>query len=101
MPTRDFQKQATALIDDLKGVCANYGLGNDGNEFKIITQIFLYKFLNDRFAYEVKRLHPPLAKAESWEDALANYTPQAYEMLLIQLGDGTAQLRPEHFIATL
>lgn len=42
MPTRDFQKQATALIDDLKGVCANYGLGNDGNEFKIITQIFLY-----------------------------------------------------------
>lgn len=101
MPTRDFQKQATALIDDLKGVCANYGLGNDGNEFKIITQIFLYKFLNDRFAYEVKRLHPPLAKAESWEDALAKYTPQAYEMLLIQLGDGTAQLRPEHFIATL
>jgi type I restriction enzyme M protein len=101
MPTRDFQKQATALIDDLKGVCANYGLGNDGNEFKIITQIFLYKFLNDRFAYEVKRLHPPLAKADSWEDALAKYTPQAYEMLLIQLGDGTAQLRPEHFIATL
>jgi hypothetical protein len=43
IPTRDFQKQATALIDDLKGVCANYGLGNDGNEFKIITQIFLYK----------------------------------------------------------
>lgn len=101
MPTRDFQKQATALIDDLKGVCANYGLGNDGNEFKIITQIFLYKFLNDRFAYEVKRLHPPLAKADSWEDALAKYTPEAYEMLLIQLGDGTAQLRPEHFIATL
>jgi hypothetical protein len=36
--TRDFQKQAITLIDDLKGVCANYGLGNDGNEFKIITQ---------------------------------------------------------------
>ncbi len=51
MPTRDFQKQAITLIDDLKGVCANYGLGNDGNEFKIITQIFLYKFLNDKFAH--------------------------------------------------
>ena len=23
-------------------------LGNDGNEFKIITQVFLYKFLNDK-----------------------------------------------------
>jgi len=29
-------------------------LGNDGNEFKIITQVFLYKFTNDKFAYEVK-----------------------------------------------
>ncbi|GAA9338656.1 hypothetical protein TH0464_04680 [Helicobacter pylori] len=26
------------LIDDLKVICANYGLGNDGNEYKIITQ---------------------------------------------------------------
>lgn len=46
------------LIDDLKGVCANYGPGNVGNEFKIITQVFLYKFLSDKFAYEVKRIAP-------------------------------------------
>jgi hypothetical protein len=46
--SRTFQIQATSLIDDLKSVCANYGLGNDGNEYKIITQIFLYKFLNDK-----------------------------------------------------
>jgi len=101
MPTRDFQKQAITLIDDLKGVCANYGLGNDGNEFKIITQIFLYKFLNDKFAYEVKRIEPKLAKAASWEDALRKYKKADYEMLLIQLGDGTARLRPEHFLSTL
>ena len=101
MPTRDFQKQATTLIDDLKGVCANYGLGNDGNEFKIITQIFLYKFLNDKFAYEAKRIDPKLAKAASWEDALKKMKKADYEMLLMQLGDGTAQLRPEHFLSTL
>lgn len=100
MSTRDFQKQATTLIDDLKGVCANYGLGNDGNEFKIITQIFLYKFLNDKFAYEAKQIDPRLRKAESWEDALRGYSESDYEMLLIQLGDGTAQLRPQHFLAT-
>jgi type I restriction enzyme M protein len=52
--TLQFQTDAKALIDDLKAVCANAGLGNDGNEFKIITQIFLYKFLNDKFAYEAK-----------------------------------------------
>jgi type I restriction enzyme M protein len=45
----DFQKKTQILIDDLKSVCANYGLGNDGNEFKIITQVFLYKYLNDKF----------------------------------------------------
>ena len=43
------------LIDNLKSVCANYGLGNDGNEFKIISQVFLYKFLNDKFNYELKK----------------------------------------------
>lgn len=55
MTTLQFQTDAKALIDDLKAVCANAGLSNDGNEFKIITQIFLYKFLNDKFAYEAKR----------------------------------------------
>ena len=44
-----FITKTKALIDNLKSVCANYGLGNDGNEFKIITQVFLYKFLNDKF----------------------------------------------------
>ena len=99
--TRDFQKQAITLIDDLKGVCANYGLGNDGNEFKIITQIFLYKFLNDKFAHEIKQIDPKLAKAASWEDALRKTKKADYEMLLLQLGGGTARLRPEHFLASL
>ena len=39
------------LIDELKATCATYGMGNDGNEYKIITQVFLYKFLNDKFGY--------------------------------------------------
>jgi type I restriction enzyme M protein len=50
-----FITKTKQLIDNLKSVCANFGLGNDGNEFKIITQVFLYKFLNDKFRYEVKR----------------------------------------------
>ena len=37
------------MIDELKSVTSAYGLGNDGNEFKVITQIFLYKFINDKF----------------------------------------------------
>ena len=52
MVTQDFVKNTRQLIDNLKAVCLSYGLGNDGDEFKIITQVFLYKFLNDKFAFE-------------------------------------------------
>jgi hypothetical protein len=27
----EFQQKTKELIDSLKGICANYGLGNDGN----------------------------------------------------------------------
>ena len=101
MTSQEFKAKAITLIDDLKGVCASYGLGNDGNEFKIITQVFLYKFLNDKFAYEVKRIEPALAKAKSWEDALRKKSADNYEILLMQLGAGTARLKPEHFLSSL
>ena len=76
--TIQFEKQTKALIDDLKSVCANYGLGNDGNEFKIITQVFLYKFMNDKFGYEVKQLELKLKSAESWEHAIAKYSDKQF-----------------------
>ena len=101
MTSQEFKAKATTLIDDLKAVCASYGLGNDGNEFKIITQVFLYKFLNDKFAHEVKRIEPALANAKSWEDALRAKPADEYELLLMQLGASTARLKPEHFLSTL
>ena len=99
--TVTFERQTKALIDDLKSVCANYGLGNDGNEFKIITQVFLYKFLNDKFVHEIKRLEPKLAKAENWEVELKKYSANNYEMLMMQLSESTAHLKPKHFISSL
>jgi type I restriction enzyme M protein len=101
MTSQEFKEKAITLIDDLKAVCASYGLGNDGNEFKIITQVFLYKFLNDKFAHEVKRIEPKLAKSKSWEDDLRQMPADEYELLLMQLGASTARLRPEHFLSTL
>jgi type I restriction enzyme M protein len=63
MLSQQFDSQAKLLIDDLKSVCANYGLGNDGNEFKIITQIFLYKFLFDRITDYVTSKRNEFARA--------------------------------------
>lgn len=97
----EFQQKTKALIDSLKSICANYGLGNDGNEFKIITQTFLYKFLNDKFAYEAKKINPALASAESWEAALAAMSENDLEMLQLQMGGDTARLKPQHFISHL
>ena len=98
MVEQEFQQKTKALIDSLKNICANYGLGNDGNEFKIITQTFLYKFLNDKFANEAKKLDETIAKAENWEVALSAMSENDLEMLKLQMGPDTARLKPSHFI---
>jgi type I restriction enzyme M protein len=99
--TSEFEKRTKTIIDDLKSVCANYGLGNDGNEFKIITQVFLYKFLNDKFVYEIKKLDPQLADVPDLTTALMQYPPAEYEMLMLQMSENTALLQPSQFIKTL
>lgn len=101
MVTQDFTAQTKELIDNLKGVCTSYGLGNDGNEFKIITQVFLYKFMNDKFGYEVKQLEPKLAGAENWEKEIAKYSDKQYEMLLLRMNPDSAKLKREHYLSNL
>ncbi len=101
MTTLDFEQKTKELIDNLKGICASYGLGNDGNEFKIITQVFLYKFINDKFAFEVKKIDNNISKSENWEQALAALTADDYGMLMLQLKADTARLKPDHFISKL
>lgn len=108
LATQDFTSQTKQLIDSLKSVCANYGLGNDGNEYKIITQTFLYKFMNDKFGYEVKQA---LAKGDghvkrdrhliNWEQEVGGYSEGQYEMLLLRLSPESAKLKREHFLSYL
>ena len=52
----DIKEKTFKLIDSLRSTCTAYGISNDGNEYKIITQVFLYKFLNDKFGYEIKKV---------------------------------------------
>lgn len=99
--TQDFTSQTKQLIDGLKGICANFGLGNDGNEFKIITQAFLYKFMNDKFGYEVKEIEPKLKAAENWEQEIAKYSEEDYEFLLLQMPPESARLQRRHFLSNL
>lgn len=89
------------MIDDLKTVCANFGLGNASSEYKIITEIFLYKFLNDKFLYEVQQADEKLKNSENVEQALNNMSEEDYEMLMMLLPPATAKLKREHFISYL
>ncbi|EGR1022912.1 HsdM family class I SAM-dependent methyltransferase [Vibrio cholerae] len=97
----EFREKTKALIDSLKSICATNGLGNSTGEFEIITQVFLYKFLNDKFAYEAKKIDEKIASAAKWEEALIEMSEEDLEMLQIQMGGDTARLKPHHFISHL
>lgn len=97
----DIKIQTYQLIDDLKAVCHNYGMGNDGNEYKVITQIFLYKFLNDKFGYEIKKIDSRIEKAEKWEIAYSKLSEDDRLDLLDSLAPDIPQLYPEHLVSTL
>ncbi|PIQ70674.1 SAM-dependent methyltransferase [Candidatus Saccharibacteria bacterium CG11_big_fil_rev_8_21_14_0_20_41_19] len=97
MEIADFSSTAKQLIDDIKGICANAGLGGDANEYKIVTQSFLYKFLNDKFLFEINKINPSL---KSYDD-LKSISKDDYELLMISLGTKTAHLKPEHLLENL
>lgn len=100
MTDNDFINQTQELIDGLKATCASHGLGNDGNEYKIIVQSFLYKFVCDKFAYEIKKFIPDSEK-EEWEKYLSNLSKDDYDLLIQRLPASSAQLDREHFISYL
>ena len=109
MPTElhnmDIREKTFRLIDDLKLTCQSYGLGNDGNEYKIITQMFLYKFLNDKFGYAIKHactdLSMIIAHSDNWETAYAGLEPEEREELLYALDPNVPKLQPEHLVTYL
>lgn len=89
------------LIDELKSTCQTYGMGNDGNEYKIITQVFLYKFLNDKFGYEVKKISPKLTESDKWENTYAEMSEAEILDIFDEMSPDVPRLRPEHLIANL
>jgi type I restriction enzyme M protein len=90
------------LVDDLKSICANHGLGGDGNEYKIITEVFLYKFMNDKFFYEVRLVDDgKYAKEANLEETLQKLSDEEYDLLSLLLSPDTAKLKREHFLSNL
>lgn len=96
----EIKNQTYALIDDLKKTTTENGLAGSGNEYVVIVEIFLYKFLNDKFIYEAKKENPELANAEDFFAALDAMSEDDYEEMCDSMLD-TIILKKEHLIPFL
>ena len=103
MNTEAIEQSTKQLIDALKRTCGAFGLGNDGNEYKIIIQVFLYKYMNDKFGYEAKRVDTELGhrlkNAKKWEAEYDKFSEDEAFELFDYLPPATPMLLPEHTIS--
>ncbi len=97
----EFEQKTKELIDNLKAICASNGLANNGNEYKVIIQCFLYKFLNDRFIYEAKKIDKSLGKSENFLEIYSNLDKDNKKLILAQLPPQIAKLEAKHLISNL
>ena len=62
------------MVDDLQGLCSTVGLSNTANEEVVVTSVFLYKFLNDKFMHSLeefsKEIDVPVADILKNDDGM-------------------------------
>ena len=87
----ELENNIKEIIDDLQGLCSQNGLSNTAGEEIVVTSVFLYKFLNDKFTANLKHFAQELGvdfneiikNENDYLDAFYNTYPQdvafAYE----------------------
>ena len=96
--TSDYNAKVKQLVDDIKNICNHNGLGGDANEYKIVTQSFLYKFISDKFLYEIQKIHPDL---KEYKDLEPLSDSEYNRILQFEIGTKTAHLKPKHLLPFL
>lgn len=92
-----------ALIDSLKSTTNAFGLAGTGSEYRIVTEMFLYKFFIE-FGYEAKldeEYGERLRNAEKWDAEYDTFTDEEVEDLFSYLPASVPRLRPEHTLSHL
>lgn len=64
------ERKIEEIIDELKGLCQTNGLANQASEEVVITSVFLYKFLNDKFMANLKEFSEEIGM--DYKDVLKN-----------------------------
>ncbi len=101
---REIIRKTERMIDELKSVCATYGLGNASSEYKIITEIFLYKYLNDKFLYETKKVSKELSDDSTTKEVekyLDSLSPEQFSLLAMRMGPNVAKIQNSFRVSTL
>ena len=70
MAFHDLESKIHKMVDDLQGLCSTVGLSNTANEEVVVTSVFLYKFLNDKFMHNLEAFAKELDMSK--EDILTN-----------------------------
>ncbi|ARU18910.1 HsdM family class I SAM-dependent methyltransferase [Ligilactobacillus salivarius] len=96
MDNTQYSSLVKQLVDDLKGVFTTAGLGGEAGEYKLLTQSFLYKFINDKFLYEAKAFD-----AQNDYDTIMKMRDDDYEFLQMDLGNKSAKIKREDLIESL
>ncbi len=65
-----YESKIENMIDELQGLCSQKGLSNTANEEEVVTTVFLYKFLNDKFIYNLNKFGEDIG--ETVEELLKN-----------------------------
>lgn len=96
MDNTQYSSLVKQLVDDLKGVFTTAGLGGEAGEYKLLTQSFLYKFINDKFLYEAKAFD-----AKNDYATIMKMSDDDYEFLQMDLGNRSAKIKREDLIESL
>ena len=102
--TQAIEAKTIGLIDSLRTTCGEYGLAGGGSEYKIITEMFLYKFFNDKFGYEAKRMPiygERLSKADKWDAEYDKFDEEEVEDLFSYLPGSVPKMAPHHTLSHL
>lgn len=52
MSFEEYLDKMKQMIDELKAMSMELGMSNTGDEYKVISELFTYKFLNDKLLYD-------------------------------------------------
>ncbi len=86
MGLQQYSDSIKAMIDALKALSTDLGLSNTGDEYKIISELFTYKFLNDKLLFEFEHRKD---KEETFEE------------FVYYADSKTAKMNEEHLVHNL